>query len=185
MDKMFGKSYENWLDGYLNEGDPKQRLRFLEAVLSDADTKENHFRQQLFDYRYRNANGEITGVDKFMAAWMELKDLKRISKQLLGAKRAIKSAESIADSFMLTAPLEDWQKQILREEHKHLINHYVSLCQNDRTYTSHILGFMNMKESQLVDKLKTDIYETAVEAPEIVGMSETFAPISDIVKNMM
>ena len=180
------KTYDNWLDGYLNTYDIETRLKYLQKGLSESKDEKTLFRKSIFISRYCNKKGELTGGDTFLAAWLELKAQLRVIKQpLIGKKLAARNIERTAEELLLTKPMEDWQKEILQDEYLHMVKYYVLLCQNDRSYNSRFMGFMAMADDSLRQKLIDDIKAVAFDVPPLAGMDKIYAPIKYAVNEII
>lgn len=180
------KTYDNWLDGYLNTYDIETRLKYLQKGLSESKDEKTLFRKSIFISRYCNKKGELTGGDTFLAAWLELKAQLRVIKQpLIGKKLAARNIERTAQELHLTDDLTDWQKEILQEECSHMVKRYVILCQNDRSYNSRFMGFMAMADDSLRQKLIDDIKAVAFDVPQLADMDKVYAPIQQAVNEIM
>ena len=70
-------------------------------------------------------------------------------------------------------------KELLYRECCHLVNLYMNLCAQDKTYNSMICGIMTMNSDSSKAKLKRDIYETAVVLPRELKMEEELGIITE------
>lgn len=174
--------YENWQEGYYNSITVQEKQPFLEKGLALEDSEENQLRKRLFDLRYRDKGGKITGADKFLEYWMELRYLEEEIGNIFGKRRAGKKARKILEGLLLTEDLPETMKPVLLQEYINLVAIYIELCRKDRNYKSLLLGFGSMKEENLLVKIAQDVYKTAVEVPVWLGMGEEFALLSRAAK---
>lgn len=180
------KTYDYWLEGYLNTFEAEKRLEYLQKGLNESPDEKAKFRKTVFISRYCNKKGELTGGDSFIAAWLELKAQLRVVRQpLVGKKLAARNIARTAEELQLTKPLEDWQKEILQDEYLHMVKYYVILCQSDRSYNSRFMGFMAMADDSLRQKLIDDIKSVAFDVPSFAGMDKAYAPIKYAVNEII
>lgn len=174
--------YENWLEGYYNSVTAEEKQPYLEKGLALESSRENELRRKLFDLRYRDQDGRITGADKFMEYWIELRYQEEQMGRVFGRKRAEKEVRKIMDGLLLTKELPEAMKPVLLQEYINVAAIYIELCQKDRNYRSLLLGFGSLKEETLAVKIARDVYKTAVEIPAWLGMEKEFSLLARAAK---
>ena len=76
---------------------------------------------------------------------------------------------------MQTAGKSSLHKELLYEECCHAVRLYVSLCEKDRNYRNLFMGVMQMSDEKVREKLKRDLYTTAVLTPKNLDLETELA----------
>ena len=63
-------------------------------------------------------------------------------------------------------------EELLYRECCHMVKTYMELSGSDKAYNSTLFGIMKMSSGRAKDKLKADIYDTAVVLPQTLKMEE-------------
>ena len=152
---------------YYREADPAKRLALLNMSIEAGEEPElNKIRKELWDIRYQDKSelGGDTRADGFIALWM-LKQLDRMKFQELRAKG------------------KDYE-DLLYRECCHMVKTYMELSESDKAYNSTLFGILKMSSEQAKDKLKADIYHTAVELPQTLKLEEELGIVTRAAREM-
>ena len=68
-------------------------------------------------------------------------------------------------------------EELLYRECCHMVKTYMELSESDKAYNSTLFGILKMSSEQAKDKLKADIYHTAVELPQTLKLEEELGMI--------
>lgn len=166
--------YTDWVEGYNMSATAEEKKQYLDIGLSKEESPENLLRKKLYERRYLDKKGKVTGADYFIAMWMELAFVKQKRNGFFGKRAMEKTAAKVRDELMMGEGTTESLKQVLYQEYVNLISLYISLCQNDKTYKSVILGMGTIKEKTLQNKIAADIYETAIAIPRAAGMEKEY-----------
>ncbi len=172
----------SWPDSYYNEQDPKMRRRMLDAAIGQGlSPKEDEVRDAIFQIRHPDgtkpmSNGAVR--DAYMGVWLNLHLIKdslssRISRR--GNVKRAKEALAILKEDEIRERFGQLGADLLYHEVVHLAKVYMTLCNEDKQYTSIILGFGRMKEDRIIGKISEDAYTVARAIPEGLGMTSEFA----------
>lgn len=174
---------DNWLEGYNLSTEAEEKRGYLEQGLSEERSPENLLRQKLWEKRYLDRSGQITGADQFMAQWMELSYQKEQLNRFFGKRRAERKVRKIGENLLFAEGTTEELGHVLYLEYVNLVSLYIMLCQRDKNYKSLILGIGTMKEENLVAKIARDVYGSACAVPKVCGMEEEFALLSRAAKD--
>lgn len=166
--------YTDWLEGYNMSTTAEEKKRYLDIGLEKEKSPENLLRKKLYECRYLDKKGKVTGADHFIAMWMELSFLRHKKDSFFGKRALQKTVAQIGDELMLKEGTTEELSNVLYQEYVNLISLYISLCQQDKTYKSILLGIGTIKDSALQNKIAKDVFETAVEIPRIAGMEKEY-----------
>ena len=75
-------------------------------------------------------------------------------------------------------------EELLYRECCHMVKTYMELCESDKAYNSTLFGIMKMNSEQAKEKLKADIYHTAVELPKTLKMEEELGMVTRAAREM-
>ena len=162
-----------WVEQYRRETEKEDRLEILEkAIAEEGLTEENALRKQIFAERYEESKkGKI---DHFIRGWMTLAYLENEAGSFLGKKRIQKEIPKIRSDFQLDLAKEHGEagQRVLYDEFYNTARLYISLCQDDKSYNSILLGLGRMKPEKLIAKIAADLYHVSSEIPKMIGMEE-------------
>lgn len=65
-----------------------------------------------------------------------------------------------------------------------MVKTYMELCETDKAYNSTLFGIIRMGSAQAKEKLKADIYHTAIELPQTLKMEEELGMITRAAREM-
>lgn len=162
-----------WVEQYRCELEKEDRKEILDkAIAEEGLTEENALRKQYFEWRYEK--NKKTEVDRFIRGWMSLSYLDNEIKSMFGKKRIKKAIEDIREDFHmdLAAGYGEMGQRVLYDEFYNTARLYISLCEEDKTYNSILLGLGRMKPAKLVAKIAADLYHVSCEIPREIGMEE-------------
>ena len=162
-----------WVEQYRCEIEKEDRKEILDkAIAEEGLTEENALRKQYFEWRYEK--NKKTEVDRFIRGWMSLAYLDNEIKSMFGKKRIKKAIEDIREDFHmdLAAGYGEMGQRVLYDEFYNTARLYISLCEEDKTYNSILLGLGRMKPAKLVAKIAADLYHVSCEIPKEIGMDE-------------
>ena len=93
---------------------------------------------------------------------------------MFGKKRIKKAIEDIREDFHmdLAAGYGEMGQRVLYDEFYNTARLYISLCEEDKTYNSILLGLGRMKPAKLVAKIAADLYHVSCEIPREIGMED-------------
>lgn len=174
---------DNWLEGYNLSTEAEEKRSYLEQGLAEERSPENLLRQKLWEKRYVDKGGRITGADQFMAQWMELGYQKEHLNSFFGRGRAEKKVRKVHENLMFAEGVTEELRHVLYLEYVNLVSLYIMLCQRDKNYKSLILGIGTMKEENLIAKIARDVYGCACAVPKMCHMEEEFALLSRAAKD--
>ena len=130
-----------WVEQYRCEIEKEDRKEILDkAIAEEGLTEENALRKQYFEWRYEK--NKKTEVDRFIRGWMSLAYLDNEIKSMFGKKRIKKAIEDIREDFHmdLAAGYGEMGQRVLYDEFYNTARLYISLCEEDKTYNSILLG---------------------------------------------
>lgn len=166
---------KDWVTKYYRELDREKRWEILEqAIAEEGMTPDKEVRKKLLEERYEKGKKDKTQIDRFIRGWMTLAYTKNTSGGLFGRKKLQKDREKI---------LKDWNFELARQygqegevalyqEFHNMTELYLTICQDDKAYSSMILGLGKMSKDSLLGKMAREIYTMAYEIPQEMGMEE-------------
>lgn len=174
---------------YYREHDPIKRKNLLEKSIQEGeDPQENAIRKELWELRYseKAESGQDARADAFLGLWMTLEFNRDAAKRFFGSK----SARKEINKYLTKLKFEEIRgkgelyEELLYRECCHLAKMYMELCETDRTYNSTLCGIMPIKGERAKQKIKLDIYETAVALPPVLKMERELELITKAAKEM-
>ena len=174
---------------YYREIDPMKRKKILsKSVEENEDPGMNPVRQELWEIRYRD-KAKASGVDRadgFMALLMDMELGKGSVKKMFGGKHVIRDVQKRLEKleFQRFANGDEIQREVLYRECCHLVQTYMQLCLEDKTYGTAFLGIVPMKKENILAKLRTDIFETFIQFPHDAKLEEELAPLTKAARVM-
>lgn len=166
---------KDWVTKYYRELDREKRQEILEQVIAEEGmSPDKEVRKRLLEERYEQTKKEKTQVDRFIRAWMTLAYTKNVSGGLFGRKKLLKDRESILKdwNFELARQYGEEGERALYQELHNMTELYLTLCQDDKSYSSMLLGLGKMNKDSLIAKMAREIYMMAYELPQELGMEE-------------
>ena len=168
---------------YYKEKDPMKRLKLLEqSEAAGEEPEENKIRREIWEIRYQDKS-EASGnerSDGYLGMWMALEFEKGSTSRLFGIKSARKSLQKHIKKLKLKELSEksELHASLLYREWYHAVALYIQLAQTDKNYNSYLFGMLSMKEADSINKIKGDIYKTAIELPQQLQMTEELGMIT-------
>lgn len=152
----------------------KRKALLDQAVQSGEDAEANAIRKELWEVRYQDkaeAGGDAR-ADGYLALWMSMEFNRDAAGKLFGVKNArkqiLKNLEKM--KFQETAEKSEMHRELLYKECCHLVRTYMKLCTQDRSYNTMLCGLMRIDPDKAEQKLKNDIYQTAVKLPSALKL---------------
>ena len=174
---------------YYREADPAKRLALLNMSIEAGEEPElNKIRKELWDIRYQDKSelGGDTRADVFIALWMLMEFNRDSSKRFMGVRGGRKEIMKQLDRMKfqeLRAKGKDYE-DLLYRECCHMVKTYMELSESDKAYNSTLFGILKMSSEQAKDKLKADIYHTAVELPQTLKLEEELGIVTRAAREM-
>lgn len=168
---------------YYREPDPSKRLALLNMSIEAGEEPErNKIRKELWDIRYQDASelGGDTRADGLIALWMIMEFNRDSSKRFMGVRGGRKEIQKQLDKMKfqeIRAKGKDYE-DLLYRECCHMVKTYMELCESDKAYNSTLFGILKMNSDRAKEKLKEDIYDTAVVLPATLKMEEELGMIT-------
>ena len=75
-------------------------------------------------------------------------------------------------------------EELLYRECCHMVKIYMELCESDRSYGTTLCGIIKISNDKLKDKLKDDIYTTAVEFPREFDLEDELGIVTRAAREM-
>ena len=95
------------------------------------------------------------------------------------------SAEELDDvKFREIRAKSPLHEELLYRECCHMVKTYMELSESDKAYNSTLFGIMKMSSERAKDKLKADIYDTAVVLPQTLKMEEELGIVTRAAREM-
>ena len=166
-----------WIEKYYREIDKKERKRILEqGIEEDGMTMENELRKKLWEIRYGRREKETVEVDHYIRGWMSMYYLKRALRSMFRKKNLQKSKEEISSDWGMDAIQEYGEagERVFYQELCNMTRLYLTLCAEDKTYSSVLLGIGRMKNASLIAKMAREVFTLAYEIPRQSEMEDTF-----------
>ena len=143
------------------------------GVTASDESAENIWRLRLWNSRYADAKGKIDGVDHFMRGWMNLPFIASQKKGLFGARKYKKELEEFMQTFLLDDLAENEAfSDVFYREYLNFVCFYIQISNNDKSYSSLVLGIGKMPESSLLKKLAQDLCQKTIFYPKEMGIYE-------------
>ncbi len=169
-----------WVEQYRREPEKEDRKEILDkAIAEEGLTEENALRLQFFEARYEE-NKKVK-IDHFIRGWMSLAYVENESNSFFGKNRVKKEIAKIRSDFLLDLAKEHGEmgQRVLYDEFYNTARLYISLCQDDKSYNSILLGLGRMKPAKLIAKIAADLHHVSYEIPEKVGLQEELKPFRE------
>lgn len=177
------------ITGYYRENDPMKRLALLEQSIQEGETPEaDAVRKELWNIRYADSAemGKDSKADGYLGLWMSMEFNKGAGNKFFGAKSACKELRKHLEKLKFKEFQEKGgiHAELLYRECCHLARLYMELCATDRAYNTTLCGIMSISKDKSKEKLKRDMYETAVLLPQSIKMEEELAIITKAAREM-
>ncbi len=142
-------------DLYFDEFDPEERKQILDNLQPDAEEEQSLEQiRTLFSLRYKkNRRGGYD--DQFMAALMMIRSLP--DENYAGTKRRKEKDMQRAMQILCLDSGRGFSTDILFAEMYQMIYYYMSLCMEDRHYSSVLFDLGRMNDERIVQKLQADL----------------------------
>ena len=181
-EKDYYKMLENWPYEYCHMTDAIERRILLNlAVEQGIDPEGNQIRMDLWNRRHPNAEQQYakgkTVVDESLKAWMALDIASADVYSWFGKKKVIKEAKKQLDILgkEYVRQYGELGEQIYFEELYQLTWLYMRLCEDDRNYTSLLMGVGRLKPDEYANKVAQNIYRVCHKIPRALDMQEEFS----------
>ena len=149
-----------WPQAYYLPTDGEIRKRALDkAVAKGLEPKRNKIRQELWERRYNTP----TGVDNFLAGYMNLSYYASVVKSNLMAKfhkKDIKKTQELLCYDIIDKYGADGEDMLYLELY-HMLDYYIDICLRDKKYGGIIMGIGTLKKASLINKISNDLFKTS------------------------
>ncbi|MDO4622699.1 MAG: hypothetical protein Q4B22_07080 [Eubacteriales bacterium] len=164
---------KNWVERYMREVKTKRRKALLEqGIAEDGMSPDNELRKKLFDARYGKAADQE--VDYFIRGWLDLLYVKEASRSVFAKAKLDKIHRNVQKDWKISM-IDEYGaigREVYYEELFQLMQVYIHLCKEDKTYNSVVLGLGRIKEDQLIGKISNDLLLGAVDAAKAMKAEE-------------
>ncbi len=170
-----------WLEQFYHETDREEREEIFELGLKEEGmTRENEFRQKLWELRYKPEKKEKGEVDHFFRGFLALDTLGRTKPGFFTARFIKKEIESLRTIWGMDLAEEygAMGKELHYEEMKQLARTYITICQDDKNFSTMILGVGKLSKDRLADKIADKVFFLTREVPKLHGFEETAEPFA-------
>ena len=162
----------NWPDSYYREIDPKIRLALLdEADKANLTPEDNEIRRRLHRMRYSGKNLE---KDLFIKAWLDIQYLAEASNGFIFKRKDPERFRKIMQGIGVCNLDDRHYRGLIYQELVHLAMLYITLCEQDRTFNSFMLGLGRLSDTSLSKKIRVNIEKVAVEIPKSYGLADEY-----------
>ena len=174
---------------YYRESDPARRLALLNRSIEAGEEPErNQIRRELWDIRYQDKSelGGDTRADGLIALWRLMEFNRDSAKRFMGVRGGRKEILKQLNKMKfqeICAKGKDYV-ELLYRECCHMVKTYMELSESDKAYNSTLFGIMKMSSERAKDKLKADIYDTAVVLPQTLKMEEELGIVTRAAREM-
>lgn len=170
-----------WLEKFYHETEKEDREEIFEQGLQeDGMTKENEFRKKLWELRYVPRKKEKNEVDYFFQGFLSIDTLGRTKPGFFNNRFIKKEIESLKKVWGMDLAEEygEMGQELLYEEMKHLARTYITICQDDKNFSTMILGVGKLSKDTLNEKIASKVYDLACVVPRMHKFEEIVAPFS-------
>lgn len=174
---------------YYREADPAKRLALLNMSIEAGEEPElNEIRRELWNIRYQDKSevGGDTRADGLIALWMIMEFNKDSGRRLMGVRGGRKEILKQLDKMKfqeIRSKGKDYEDMLYREC-CHMVKTYMELSESDKAYNSTLFGILKISSEQAKDKLKADIYHTAVKLPQTLKLEEELGMVTRAAREM-
>ena len=168
---------------------PQKRRELLEkSIQAGEDPEKNAIRLELISLRYpEQKNGKAKDpVDALLRVWMYIEFNRKASKSRMQMKSAQKEIRKNMDDiqFLQFMKKSELHRELLYEEVCHMLKLYMTLCESDKSYRNTFFGLLTMSDEAFRQKLRADVYETAVLVPRRLDMQEELQILEEAVREV-
>lgn len=167
-----------WVEKYYEETDREIRKEILDqGIAQEGMTRENEIRMKFWESRYETREKDQVVIDRFIRGWMGMSYLNTSSRSFLGRKKMDREKQKILEdwSMELAESYGEKGQEALYHEFCNMTRLYLKLCQEDKSYSSLILGIGTMKKESLINKIAQEIFTLAYAVPRYTGTEELFS----------
>lgn len=174
---------------YYREADPAKRLALLNMSIEAGEEPElNEIRKELWNIRYQDKSevGGDTRADGLIALWMIMEFNKDSGRRFMGVRGGRKEILKQLDKMKfqeIRSKGKDYE-DLLYRECCHMVKTYMELSESDKAYNSTLFGILKISSEQAKDKLKADIYHTAVKLPQTLKLEEELGMVTRAAREM-
>lgn len=171
-----------WVEKFYHETEKEDREEIFEqGIQEEGLTKENEFRQKLWNRRYTPDKKEKGEVDHFFKGFLTLDTLGRTKPGFFTSKFIKKEIASLKKIWGMDLAEEygEMGKELHYEEMKHLARTYITICQDDKNFSTMILGVGKLSKDKLAEKIADKIFVLAREIPKAHEFEEIAEPFSN------
>ncbi|MEE3420192.1 MAG: DUF6553 family protein [Lachnospiraceae bacterium] len=172
-EEELAKRFLNWPDAFYQERSPKIRLQMLDRADELGLAKEeNALRRQILLARYPAlAKKGAESPDLYLRAWMEFRFEAHNAGGPFARKKRAEALQVLKDMGYFQAETEE-EKRLLAQEISHLGTLYISLCHEDKGYTSVVFGLGSLSQDTIVRKIATEFRSVAIDAPRKLSLEK-------------
>lgn len=168
---------------------PQKRREILEkSIQAGEDPQKNAIRLELISLRYpKQKNGRTKEpVDALLRVWMYIEFNKKNSRSRMHAANARKEIRKNMDEIQFQQILKKsgLHRELLYAEVCHMLKLYMNLCETDKSYRNTFFGLLTMSDEAFREKLRADVYETAVLVPRRLEMQEELQIFEDALRDV-
>lgn len=168
---------------YYKEHDPMKRKKLLDKSIElGEDIEKNTIRKEIWEIRYSKESevDKKVKADGFLSLWMLMEYNKEVVGKFFGGKKAKKELETEVNRIGIQefCNRSELHKELMYQECVHLVKTYIELCMTDRSYNTTFCGLISIGEDQRKQKIKVDLYKTAVILPKEINMQKEFSMIT-------
>ncbi len=163
--QTINKQYD-WPENFYMETDPFKRKDFLDEALAADPSKENQFRQLLWQKRYADSKGNVTGSDHFLKLWTDLPFVEKQKKSLFSKRLLNNFLKEWNDIFQWETLKENPDyRDIWLKEFINFCCFYIQISKTDKTYSTTLFGIGKLSDDTLARKMANDLYQKTVILP--------------------
>lgn len=165
---------DDLLKSFYDETAKEERKKHFDYLMQDAETENRELIRELWDRRYIDASKGRPEVDRFIRGWVHLNVLRIPKGKKIGRKMFERDKQEIRDDLAFDFPEKygETGKELLYKEYVNLVRFYIAVCEEDRGFSSVILGIGRMKKTSLTNKIAYTIYHILYEVGDAAGMGE-------------
>lgn len=174
---------------YYQEVDAMKRKAYLEkAIEAGEEPEKNEIRKEIWEVRYSKPieRNKEERADGFLGFWMLLEFHKDIEKKWFGVKSTRKQVQKNLQKlkFLEIKEKSTLHKELLYQECCHLVDLYIRLCENDRSYNSFLCGLLTFNAKESKNKLQKDLQQTGLRLPKVLNMETELDILMEAVQTM-
>ncbi|MDO4616505.1 MAG: hypothetical protein Q4B03_03480 [Lachnospiraceae bacterium] len=175
-------NYNTWQERFYHETEREDREEIFEQGLKEeGTTRENEFRQKLWNLRYAPNKRDKSEVDHFFRGFLTLDNLGRTKPGFFNGKYIRREIASLRSIWGLDLAEEygELGKTLHYEEMKHLARTYITICQDDKNFSTMILGVGKLSKDKLAEKIADKVFFLARVVPGMHHCEKTVEPFAD------